>query len=183
VERTEDGVPIVTESYKHKQTTPTEGLRLYERLIENPDRAKNGNHNNPGILPHHQVSASWGQQQQEGQSSRRAQLRSGDYYGSNEDNVYQRRRPQRQQPTTSNSVVVNGGGSGATYHRNSRVPTTADYFYEGVSSPTTARSSHGGHSRAHYPQAPLRKMTVGDGEGEVIKKEKVSISPNSSNLT
>jgi hypothetical protein len=26
-------------------------------------------------------------------------------------------------------------------------------------------------------------MTVGDGEGEVIKKEKVSISPNSSNLT
>lgn len=142
-----------------------------------------------GIRPHHQVSAAWsgsGSEASESQQQRgRLQLKSGDdYYAGASDSEpvrrttsYSRRTESRRSqhyssasnPSSSNSnsnsqTFTSGSGGGGTVHRNSRVPSTGDYFYPTSTISTLTKSQSG---RAQYP--PLRKLRVGDGEGEVRK--------------
>lgn len=152
----------------------------------------------PSILPHHQVSAAWSEKNEgrrprlELKSGDLSSFSSGAVHSTSgpqfaNELTYTRTTSSRRTSNLAgtgytqagssgveNSNIVSGGHSGgnsnafiatgnptngATFHRNSRVPATGDYFYPKSSSVTQTRA-------IQYP--PLRKLSVGDGEGEVI---------------
>jgi hypothetical protein len=128
------------------------------------------------LQPHHQVSAAWSEKSENRRP--RIELKSGDSssFGihsaqstsgpqfANEltyTRSTQRRTSSSHQSGGSTNVLVGGGGGathGATFHRNSRVPATGDFLYSNLKAANQNRA-------VQYP--PLRKLSVGDGEGEV----------------
>ncbi|OXA43346.1 hypothetical protein Fcan01_21868 [Folsomia candida] len=207
---TSSGVTARYPSSNSRRGGDNQAFRLYQSLgtssrpshrnfdSPNTNRQPESSTSSSTLLPHHQISAAWSEPSSP-QPRSRLQLKSGDNYAStsgestssparsqssrrSQHYTYPGRGASSSTPNSHTFISSPSGNSGATYHRNSRVPSTGDYFYPGGSttttSPTKTYSSSANAHRAVNDEAsstlvqypPLRKLNVGNGEGEVIAR-------------